>query len=174
MSKLNLGCGRSKIAGYINVDNEKSTEPDVIADFTSTLPFEDASQDEVLLFHTIEHIQKRYHGQVFAEIRRVLAEDGIFMCSFPEFKHIAKNWLDNVGGQRDFWEATIFGRQIYPSDHHVCAVDSMELAALLEQVGFRDIIVRMEPGHNYNTIVKCTKGTPFMTYEELVYKEIFA
>ena len=70
MRTLNLGCGANKIPGSVNMDIEPSLEPDVIADFTEPLPFEAAEFDEVYLFHTIEHVQKKFHqgiSDIFAK-----------------------------------------------------------------------------------------------------------
>ena len=171
---LNLGSGSRKIPNAINVDIEASLSPDVIADFTEPLPFESDEFDEVYLFHTIEHIQKKYHQSIFYEINRVMKDSGTFYLSYPEFKTIAQNWLDNRMGQRDFWEATIYGRQAYPNDYHLCAIDSIEMKLLLEKCGFRDIAIRPEmPSTPYNTVLKAIACAPQITVERLLYNEVF-
>jgi len=176
MKALNLGCGRRKIPSTdtfecVNLDAEKSLEPDIVADFTERLPFEDEEFDEVYLFHTIEHVQKQFHHPVLLEVRRVLKQGGVFYCSYPEFSIICKNWLDNAKGQREFWEKTIFGRQLYPNDYHLCAVDSMEMQILLEGCGFRDVAFKKEP-NEYNTVIKCVACDLPKTRERLVFDEV--
>jgi predicted SAM-dependent methyltransferase len=48
MKKLNLGCGKRKQDGFINIDNRAEFEPDLICDIINGLPFEDDSVDMVL------------------------------------------------------------------------------------------------------------------------------
>ena len=173
MTKLNLGCGQNKINGCINVDIEKSCNPDLVHDFLKTkLPFESGSMDEVYLFHTIEHIQKKFHRFLISEIHRVLKPNGKFMVSYPEFLKCVERWKNNTDDLRGFWEMTIFGRQLYPSDHHVCIMDSTEFMQILIELGFRDIKCCPEPIEVYNTIIECKKGIPFNSYEEMLSADL--
>ena len=56
--KLNIGCGRDKREGYINVDSSPLVNPDKVCDLEKTpLPFKDNSVDEILAFHVLEHIK---------------------------------------------------------------------------------------------------------------------
>lgn len=61
MKKLNLGCGRHRLDGFVNVDSIALPSVDLVADLeqcaTTPLPFEDDSIDEMLLAHVIEHIR---------------------------------------------------------------------------------------------------------------------
>ena len=118
------------------------------------------------------NIQKKFHQPLFLEINRILKDGGIFYLSYPEFSVIARNWLDNKKGNREFWEATIYGRQAYPNDYHLCAIDSVELKLKLEMCGFRDIAWRAEPS-GYNTILKAAAcGLP-KTVERLIYDDLY-
>lgn len=168
---LNLGCGSAKISGCVNIDIEASCKPDLVHDFTKKqLPYPDNSVEEVYLFHTIEHISKRLHRPILQEIHRVLKINAPFWVSYPEFSKIIENWKTNKRGLRQFWEATIYGRQLYPSDYHVCIMDSFELKQLLSEVGFVQIVSESESTEDYNTVTTCLKGIPYITYEELIAK----
>lgn len=171
--KLNLGCGSNKIAGCINIDANPDVKPDQVLDFRERLPYDDSSVDEVYLFHTIEHIEKKYHVGLFKEIRRVLKSEGIFTLAYPEFKRILENWLTNKNDNRQFWEATIYGRQLYPADYHVSAMDSLELSEVLKVVGFKGVRTYQEAIEDFNSITTCRKGEPMMNYEQVLYNEIF-
>jgi len=173
--KLNLGCGSTKLTDVVNVDMSDEVNPDMKFDIRGKFPFENDSVDEVYLFHTIEHIEKRYHSGLFLEINRVLKTGGILLVSYPEFGRILQNWLDNKSGKREFWEATIYGRQLYPGDYHVAAIDKIYLSLKLTEFSF--IVEKMLPetGDDFNTIICAVKaGKPEIGYEELVHKEIFA
>lgn len=175
MLNLNLGCGREKIEGCINIDCEESCKPDLVHDFTKApLPYEDESVDEVYMFHVIEHIRKPFHPYIFREIARVLKKDGVFYLSFPEFTKCVDRWRQNYKGDRKFWEATIFGRQMYPSDYHICIMDVTEVTQVLFECGFEHITARPEPVPNeFNTVMKSIKlAKPYKNYEELVKENI--
>jgi predicted SAM-dependent methyltransferase len=58
MIRLNLGRGDKILPGYVNVDVAPSRarkQHDVICDLHQLKPFEDASADEVLAVHVVEH-----------------------------------------------------------------------------------------------------------------------
>ncbi len=171
--KLNLACGSNKIEGYLNCDIEKSCNPDRFLDFSKPLPLEDNSVEVILLFHAIEHVQKQIHVGILSEFHRVLASNGKLIISYPEFSKIAKNWLENARGMREFWEHTIYGLQRYPNDFHIALMHTPEFIEKLRQQGFDNIEVSQEPQEDYNTVVRCRKGEKMMTYEDVVRKEIF-
>lgn len=170
---LNIGCGSNKITGCINIDVEPTCSPDVIADVQKGLPYENESVDKIYFFHCIEHISAARHPQVLNEFRRVLKPDGRLIMSFPEFRICAEYWIKNHRGMRDFWKATLFGRQLYPTDYHVALMDSMELKDILMQVGFKDIEFFSEQNEEFNTVCKCRRGDPMPLYEEVLTREIF-
>lgn len=173
MRRLNLGCGGVKITDCDNADCNPLLSPDIVLDLKKKLPIENETYDCVYLFHTIEHIEKKHHFELLTEIRRVLKEDGTFLLSYPEFAKIASNWLNNYQGKKDFWEATIYGRQLYPSDYHIALMDSKEVMQNLLTVGFKNIVIKPEPQQDFNTIVKCTRGNSFVTYEEVLFDDVF-
>jgi SAM-dependent methyltransferase len=55
-TRLNLGCGRDRIAGAVNLDLCPLPEADVAADANRPLPFIDSCFDEVLCFDVLEHV----------------------------------------------------------------------------------------------------------------------
>src|SRR4249919_3237809 len=55
--RLNLGCGRNKLPGWLNVDHSASCEPDAVVDLeVLPWPWPDNSADEILLNHVLEHL----------------------------------------------------------------------------------------------------------------------
>lgn len=172
--KLNIGCGSNKIAGYINIDTEESCEPDLVHDLMEKpLPFEDGSVDEILFFHCIEHIRKCLHEQVLNEFRRVLVPGGKLYISYPTFWECAQRWHNNTNGEKKFWEATLYGRQLYPTDYHVAAMDPIELHDLLGRLGFSGMFSTPEPAETYNTITFAKRsGVVCDAYEDLIKDDI--
>jgi hypothetical protein len=55
--KLNLGCGKRKMNGWVNVDSQPMENPDVVLDLAAEVwPWADNSVDEVFASHMMEHI----------------------------------------------------------------------------------------------------------------------
>jgi len=70
ITKLNLGCGRSKKQGYINLDSCDAIKPDVLWDLNKfPYPFEDNTFDEVLAFAILEHLDNTV--KVMEELYRI-------------------------------------------------------------------------------------------------------
>lgn len=56
--RLNIGCGRAPLPGWINIDSAPLAGVDVVADLeAASLPFEDDSVTEIVGSHVLEHIR---------------------------------------------------------------------------------------------------------------------
>lgn len=99
--KLNLGCGNTRIEGWIGVDFLSGPAVDVIADLTKPLPWESNSVDEVLASHVLEHIVM--FEDTIREIHRILRPGGILTIKVPY-------GLDPYTGHvRSFYPCTLDG-----------------------------------------------------------------
>ena len=54
--KINLGSGHWKLEGWVNVDIDAPSEPDVLADLGAGLPFADGSARALAKAHAHAHI----------------------------------------------------------------------------------------------------------------------
>lgn len=167
---LNIGCGSNKIEGYVNIDTEESCKPDLLHDILEKpLPYENGSVDRIVFFHCIEHVRKCYHRALLEDFYRVLREDGQIFISYPNFWECAQRWHNNTGAQRKFWEATLYGRQLYDTDYHVCAMNPDELGEMMNQIGYKNVTSRPEPHEIYNTITFALKGSiAIPKYEDVI------
>jgi SAM-dependent methyltransferase len=69
--KLNLGSGKTRFEGFINVDKSTFFNPDIIHDLEITpWPFSNDSVDEIVLCHVLEHLGK--DSNVFIKIMQEL------------------------------------------------------------------------------------------------------
>lgn len=176
---LNYGCGENPFVSteditFINVDIEASVKPDIICDIRKErLPFENDEFDEIRWIHSIEHIEDRYWPQFFMEFFRVLKPSARLIIAFPEFATCADNYITNYKGMRDFWKATLYGRQLYPGDYHVSPVTAPILAQKLAEHGFNNVKWAPEPGQEFNTFMTCTKSIIPCIYEKAVLEEVF-
>lgn len=170
---LNIGCGLTKLPGFINIDIDEKVNPDLVLDITKVTPYQDSSVDKIYFSHTIEHIPEKYHEDILEEFWRILIPHGLLFISYPEFAVCAQNYLNNYRGMREYWKHTIYGRQVSKDDFHVALMDSLFFTKLLTEVGFSPIFLKQEPNAEYNTIVKCFKGNRPSSYEDVLKKEIF-
>jgi SAM-dependent methyltransferase len=78
--KLNIGCGKSPIEGYVNIDI--ATDCDLKLDLEDAkFPFDDDSCDEIFASHVFEHI--RNFIPLMNECNRVLKKDGKLIIKVP-------------------------------------------------------------------------------------------
>lgn len=99
MRKLHLGCGRSHMEGFINIDVVDFGQ-EVVRDITRGLPFDDDSVDEIYSHHALEHISQGKDIEfVLLEIWRVLKVGGTFECVVP---HVNGRWAWH-SGHVSFW-----------------------------------------------------------------------
>lgn len=82
--QLNLGCGRFKKPGFLNVDCDPALEPDVVQDL-DRLPYPFPAQHFRLIEadHVLEHLTEPF--QVMAEMHRILQPGGRLVVRVPHF-----------------------------------------------------------------------------------------
>lgn len=78
MDKLNLGCGRTALEGFLNIDIDPGVMPDLVLDVTKGLPFKDSSIKHVLAYDFLEHVPAEKVISVMNDIHRVLEPGGVF------------------------------------------------------------------------------------------------
>lgn len=82
--KLNIGCGKFKKEGYVNVDSFKAFNPDVLCDLEKfPYPFADNTFELIEADHVIEHLEKPLH--VIRELHRISKSGGIIHIKVPHF-----------------------------------------------------------------------------------------
>ena len=86
--KLNLGCGKNRKEGYINVD--KHGEPDLRHDLELfPWPWDDSSVTEIVLNHVLEHLghDTETYLNIIKEIYRVCKDQAIVHIAVPHPRH---------------------------------------------------------------------------------------
>lgn len=82
--KLNLGAGEFKKEGYVNIDWQPDTFPDVVHDLNVfPYPFADNSFDHIEGSHVLEHLDRPF--SVMRELHRLLAPGGTLIIKVPHF-----------------------------------------------------------------------------------------
>ncbi len=89
IKKLNLGCGRAKLEGFLNVDLSANCRPDIIHNLNQMpYPFEENQFEEIHLDHVIEHLQNPL--AVLEEVFRISKDGCRITLKCP---HFSCNWL---------------------------------------------------------------------------------
>lgn len=82
--RLNLGCGRFKKPGYVNVDCFAHLEPDVVHDLDQVpYPFPSGHFSRIEADHVLEHLHNPFG--VMAEMHRLLRAGGELVVRVPHF-----------------------------------------------------------------------------------------
>jgi len=83
-NKLNLGCGRFKKPGFVNVDCYAELEPDVVQDLNDLpYPFPSGHFERIEADHVLEHLYNPL--QVMGELHRLLKSGGELIMRVPHF-----------------------------------------------------------------------------------------
>jgi hypothetical protein len=70
--RLDLGCGKNKLAGFTGVDSRAFDGVDIVADLTKPWKWADSSVDEVHCSHFVEHLDVAERHHFVNELYRVL------------------------------------------------------------------------------------------------------
>jgi len=152
--KLNLGCGDKILAGYVNVDvapSRAGRPPDVLCDLRALKPFEDASADEVLAVHVVEHFWRWEVVGVLREWARVLKPGASMILECPNLHSACEEFLRDPEafcgpgpeGQRTMWVFYGDPRWQDPLMVHRWGYTPRSLAAVMAEAGLVEI--RQEP-----------------------------
>lgn len=80
--RINLGSGKDRKEGFVNVDWDRATLPEVVHDLNSLpYPFPDNAASLIVASHVLEHLDRPF--AVMRELHRILAPDGILIVKVP-------------------------------------------------------------------------------------------
>lgn len=159
--KLNIGCGTSTIAGWVNIDNSPTIPlsrvpfgkrlfrtPDWPADVRridvrKRIPFPNASVSFIYSSHTFEHFTYEESLAVARECFRVLKPGGILRIVVPDLGKIVRDYLADTSNpkasHRFIGRLLLIGGArdvIHPGAHHKQMFDAASLVHMLREAGF--------------------------------------
>lgn len=82
--KLNIGCGKDKREGYINIDIDPKVNPNKVVNIENGLPFRSNTFDYILCLQILEHVFNIYF--VMSEIHRVGKNHAKVEIEVPYYK----------------------------------------------------------------------------------------
>jgi len=90
--KLNLGCGKDYIKGFINIDTIKGFKADLYHDLRYPLPYSSETVTYIKAKDIFEHFNKYEAEIVFRGWVNLLCEGGIIEVTVPDIEVIIKNF----------------------------------------------------------------------------------
>jgi Methyltransferase domain len=106
--KLNLGSGRSRIEGWLNVDVPPA---DLEMQLNWGLPFGEGLVQYVYLSHVLEHLYKREAFELLRDVHRVLAPGGVARVVVPDIEKCMHAYVQNDQAyfetRRRLWSVSI-------------------------------------------------------------------
>ena len=85
--KINLGGGRKRYDGFLNVDHDPLTNPDYCIDLEKDIfPFEDSTVEEIKAYHILEHIGEGFF-HLMKELYRICKNGAIIDIFVPHHRH---------------------------------------------------------------------------------------
>ena len=140
--KLNLGSGSLKLKDYENID---------LIDGKAAYPLdyiEDGSCDEIRASHLLEHFGYEETFNVLLDWVSKLKVGGVLKVAVPDFKKIAKNYIDGVEQNTSGY---LMGGHIDENDFHKSIFDEDSLRELFQNLGLDDIQT-WQDGHDTCTL----------------------
>jgi predicted SAM-dependent methyltransferase len=105
--KINLGSGHYKLDGWVNVDIDLDSQPDVGANLSGGLPFADGVAS---LMHTedfIDQLQLDKAEGFLRECHRILAPGGVLRVLTPDMRQLADLYLNNPARLMELWKTYV-------------------------------------------------------------------
>lgn len=95
MYRVNVGCGKRILPGFLNVDAVNRPGVDHVCP-AHALPIPDASATLVMAIHVVEHVYPWEVPTLLAEWARVLAPDGQLVLEMPDVLKAARNLAEGL------------------------------------------------------------------------------
>lgn len=138
--RLNMGCGKEKKLGFLNVDVDLAVKPDVVVSLGSTLPFASGAFLLVEAYHVVEHVYPWIRLDIFKEFWRILKPGGKLAIECPNIEAacawLVQNSQYGPDSQMGMW--AIYGdpNAKNPLQMHKWGYTPVTLAGSIKEAGF--------------------------------------
>jgi hypothetical protein len=152
LKRLNVGCGKYRLDGYIGVDAVERAGADIVAKADS-IPLPTGSCQEIMAIHLWEHFYLWEAEDVLREWSRLLVSRGRLVLELPDLVKCCENVLSGrMRGGKDPDQLGMWGlygdpRTKDPFMMHRWAWSPKTLRAFLEARGYGDITEEIPQWH---------------------------
>jgi predicted SAM-dependent methyltransferase len=150
--KLQLGCGKNPLSGWLNSDFFPKPKDVIHIDATQRFPFEDGTFDYVFSEHMIEHIPYGMGHAMLTESWRVLKVGGKIRVSTPDLAFLIALYQDDKSALQEeyirfsseyckaaFCADTFVINNFVRDWGHAFIYDEKVLRFTMETAGFREL-----------------------------------
>ena len=148
--KLNLGCGKRVLEGYINCDTRDLPGVDRILDVRDKLPWGKNTIDGIEASHILEHVEAHKTKRILANMFWVLKPGGIVSIEAPDVEAVFKRWQTATHKEKWFYCGEqprypslfhyIWGQgNVQEGQCHLQGFDRERLERLMGDAGFVEI-----------------------------------
>lgn len=134
--KLHLGCGKTYLHGWTNVDIFSNVAADLHCDVTR-LPYPVQTFDLIYASHVLEHIHRHRAIATLQHWRDLLVPGGVLRLAVPNFAAVVSRYRQT----RDLPElmGLLYGGQNMSLNSHTVIFDEAYLAECLTKANFSEV-----------------------------------
>ncbi len=103
MIRINLGSGHWKIKGWVNIDLDLGSRPDVCANLAAGLPLRDACADYMHTEDFIDQLDLEQAARFLRECQRILKPGGVIRVLTPDVEQLAHLYLHEPEALKALW-----------------------------------------------------------------------
>jgi len=100
---VNLGSGHWKLDGWINIDIDFGSRPDVCANLVGGLPLRDACADYMHTEDFIDVLDLEQAARFLSECHRILKPGGVIRVLTPDVEQLARLYLHEPEALKALW-----------------------------------------------------------------------
>lgn len=157
--KINVGCGHLPLEGYLNIDQRRLPNVDIVTDALN-LPFDKESISELYSAHLIEHFpEEKFKRVILPYWYSLIKKGGFLKLAFPDFETMAKKYIKEDYPFEKF-RKVIFGVQDYDGDYHFNMFTKETISTFLYEIGFKKVDIPVTGRRNgdcYEMMVNAQK-----------------
>ena len=170
--KLQIGCGKNPINGWLNTDVRWRPGKIAYLNATRRTPFGDGTFDYIFSEHMIEHFDYATGKKMLAECFRIMSSGGTIRIATPGLERLVEFFGDKRSWQHDRYKDWLLDWRYPDADKrrdsmvincmftqwgHKFIYDTETLTDILQDTGFVDVTV-CKPGQSEHETLKNLEG----------------
>lgn len=155
-TKINVGCGRDKRPGYLNIDVDPASLSDILIVDNDDSMIPRNYFEEVLAHDVLEHIPRAKSLAALLDWADYLVDGGKLVLQTSSILGVAAKLQQSMRYQEHHsWTVCLFGNQVHAGDYHHTGFTELTLKVHLLAAGFK--IDRLDLREDWLLVAEATK-----------------